>query len=325
MRNNFTRRIFSIALAVSALLTLCFVRQQVHADDRPKESITFVYGQLGIVRDQTLRYTWANLNESDPSGRDFELLRILVRLRGADGSVLAEQEAMAVGVGHSQSFDFDRNQINARGEPGTERLQLGLEVSLVVVQSRTGSVLQQSILKSFADAIEVFDNSTGRTTVSLGGGVNGIIANDSSGREFINNEAFQIISAGNNYLFGITPDQTLRLTIARVSGEPRNPPPEVNVGAWILDNSGRAVLQSPYVQIPLNQFRIFDFNASSLPMMAEPGTGRKQVRVLLVSDAEFATPTDLFTVSLEGINGDGRTQARHGGTNNLRQMILGLH
>ncbi|HEX6729671.1 MAG TPA: hypothetical protein VF074_06660 [Pyrinomonadaceae bacterium] len=326
MRTRVIQSISSIAFVGFALLTLCFVPLQVHADEGPEESITFVYGRLGIVRDQTLRYTWANLSGSDPSTRDFEPLRIQVRLRAADGSALAQQEATAVAVGHSQSFDFDRNQIGARGEIGTERLQLGLEATLVVVPTRTGSVPKQSILKTFAGAIEVFDNLSGRTTVSLGGGFNAMIVDDTSGRQYFNPKAFQIISAGNDYLVGIAPDQTLRLVIAHVDGDAtKPPPPNVTVGGWVLDSPGQVVFQSPQVQIAPNEFHIFDFSASSLPITPEPGTGRKQLRLRVVNNGEPVTATALVVSWLELMDSTGRTTARIECANNLKQIGIATH
>ncbi|HSE32031.1 MAG TPA: hypothetical protein VLA93_10705 [Pyrinomonadaceae bacterium] len=324
MRNNFSRRILSIVFSISVLLILGSNQRQVQA--QPTESITFIYGSFGIAPNQTVRYTWLNRNDPDPLKRLFEPSRIRVRLLAGDGSVIAQQEAAAVGAGRSQSFDFDRDQISLLGEPGTGRIQARLEPTLIVVFSRTGNIANHSILNTFASDIEVFDNLSGRTTVSFGGGVNAFIVDDTPGRANFNPKAFQIISAGKNYLVGIAPDQTLRLVIALVVGEARKPPPpDVDVGAWILDSSGRVVLQSPQVQIAPNEFHIFDFNASSLPITAERGTGRKQVRLLLVANGEPANLTDLFLPSLELVGPTGRTEAKIETANNLKQIGLSAH
>ncbi len=82
------------------------------------------------------------------------------------------------------------------------------------------------------------------------------------------------------FVFG----QTLRVTLAHVSGPAGQdqPPPNVQAGVWLLDSSGRVIAQSAQVQIPLNEFHSFDFNRAALPLPGEPGTGRLQVRARLV-------------------------------------------
>ncbi|HEV8369529.1 MAG TPA: hypothetical protein VGQ39_16355 [Pyrinomonadaceae bacterium] len=72
---NFKRRFLPLALAALILFTLCPVHARAKANDGPTETITFVYGSLGIARGQTARYSWAfllrrptsaNLNETEP-------------------------------------------------------------------------------------------------------------------------------------------------------------------------------------------------------------------------------------------------------------------
>ncbi|MGI8997979.1 MAG: hypothetical protein ACR2GW_15055 [Pyrinomonadaceae bacterium] len=126
---------------------------------------------LGLTRGQTLRYTWANLNDPDPQQREFEPLHIRVRLFAADGSLLAQTAAAAVGVGQFQSFDFNRDQLNLPGEPGTGRLQVRLEVTVSGRLRRGNFILdvtfERRLLETFDDAAEIFDTLTGRTTVSF--------------------------------------------------------------------------------------------------------------------------------------------------------------
>ena len=84
--------------------------------------------------------------------------------------------------------------------------------------------------------------------------------------------------------FGFVRGQTLRLTVAHVIGQAgqNQPPPDVNVGVWLLDSSGRVIAKSAQVQIPLEEFRYFDFKRETLNLPGEPGTGRLQVRALLM-------------------------------------------
>jgi hypothetical protein len=84
---------------------------------------------------------------------------------------------------------------------------------------------------------------------------------------------------------GIVPGQMLRVTVAHVSGEAgeHQAPPDVSVGVWLLDSSGRVIAQSTQVQIPRNEFCSFNFNRAALNLPGEPGTGRLQVRAQLVT------------------------------------------
>jgi hypothetical protein len=189
MHGNFTRHISIIRLAALALLVLCIVQPPVHAHPTvinagaPQpfgDLITFTatISTIGLAPGQKLRYTWANLNDPDPLKREFEPLRILVRLLAADGGVIAQTEAAAVGAEEFQSFDFDRDQISLPGDAGTGRLQARLEVTVTGQTLLSVTDLKQVILKTFAASVEVIDNSSGRTT------------------SYVNPKSFQIISAG---------------------------------------------------------------------------------------------------------------------------------
>jgi hypothetical protein len=189
MRGNFIRHISIIRLAALALLALCIVQPQVHghptvinagASQSFGEQITFTatISTIGLAPGQKLRYTWANLNDPDPLKREFEPLRILVRLLAADGGVIAQTETAAVDAEEFQFWDFDRDQISLPGEAGTGRLQSRLEVTVTGQTLRSVTDLKQVILKTFAASVEVIDNSSGRTT------------------SYVNSKGFQIISAG---------------------------------------------------------------------------------------------------------------------------------
>jgi hypothetical protein len=126
-----------------------------------------IFIPVGLAPRQTLRYTWANLNDPDPEKRDFEPLNIRVRLLAADGSVIAQTEAAAVGAGHFQSFDFDRDRISLPGDAGTRRLQARLEVTVTGRTTRSDTVPEQVILETFAGALEIIDNFSGETTCKI--------------------------------------------------------------------------------------------------------------------------------------------------------------
>jgi hypothetical protein len=120
-----------------------------------------------VARGQTLRYTWANLNDADPQKRVFEPLRVQVKLLAADASLLAQAEAPAVDAGKFQSFDFNRDQINVPGEPGTARLQVRLAVRLEVTVIDANRFKNLTFRMPFVDVTDVMDTLTGQTTVSF--------------------------------------------------------------------------------------------------------------------------------------------------------------
>lgn len=146
------------------------IARETIASTSPRELEEFANAVMsfGLIPGQTLRYTWANQNDPDPRKREIEPLRILVKLFAADGSVIAQAEAAAVGVGQFQSFDFPSNQINLPGEAGTGRLQVRLEMTMLFRRFNSNDLtLKRGILETFDDVAEVIDTLTGRTTVSF--------------------------------------------------------------------------------------------------------------------------------------------------------------
>ena len=254
------------------LLTICFVELSVRANPTAintgtaQDTHVDLYKNIwitGLARGQTLLYTWANPNDPNTQQREFEPLRIQVKLLAADESVIAQTAAAAVGAGQFQSFDFNRDQINLPGEPGTGRLQVRLEVLLVGQLKYPNLVLKQGILDTFHDNLEVIDNNTGQTT--------------------FNPKSFQIISAGNDHLTGIIPGQTLRFTVFNPNqpdsrGGHREP---LSARLLVTQADGSYIAESGELSIPPGEFRFFDFNRSALPVPGETGTGRLQVRVVL--------------------------------------------
>jgi hypothetical protein len=104
----------------------------------------------GLARGQTLRYTWANLNDPETRKREFEPVSIRVRLLTGNGSLIAEQEVPTVGAGKFQFFDFNRDSISLPGESPTGRLQTLLEATVTGNTKDGGSVSNRTILETFA-------------------------------------------------------------------------------------------------------------------------------------------------------------------------------
>jgi hypothetical protein len=290
MHFNPTRHNPTVRLAAFALLAICLTQLPVSAypaaintgaaQDTHIDLYKNIWINPGLARGQTLRYTWTNLNDPDPQNRILEPSRIRVRLLASDRSVITQTEAAAVGPDQFQSFDFNRDEISLPGENITGRLQTILEATVIGQPKYNDIVLKRGILETFADALEIIDNTGGRTTVGSGGGANGVILNDSPGKEYLNPNSFQIISAGKDHSIGIVPGQTLR-----VSGLNTLEPPaagedgerfQARFAVTLSITDGRVIAQSDEITLEPGQFHSFDFKRSDLSLAGEPG-GRLQV------------------------------------------------
>jgi len=277
MKRQTTRR----TLMISFLFVVPLTGLRAEATTEQTRQVTIIQdmGCVGLIYGQTLRYTRANLNDLDTKKRLFEPMRIQVKLINADGNVIAEDGAVAVGVGMSQSLDFTREQISVPGETGSARLQVRLEVTVSGQSKWHPIILKQGILETFSDMTEVIDNSTGRTTVR-GRGANELILDDSSGTEKLN-RGFQITSAAReDCLVGIVPNQRLRITVLYPNFLDQSsvlPRFKAIVSIFVAD--GRQIANSEEREIPAGGFHSFDFDATDLRLSGEPGTGRLQVRI----------------------------------------------
>jgi hypothetical protein len=293
MRVNFIHSKSIAQLTVLALIAVCLLQppacahpagiNTVAAQDPHIDLYKNVWINQGLARGQKLRYTWANLNDPDPLKCEFEPLRIRVKLLAADGSVIAQAEAAAVGAGQFQSFDFNRDLISLPGEAGTGRLQARLEVTVSGIHRITDITLKRGVIGTFEDTVEVIDTLTGGTTVGFSGGMNKLILDDSLGNEYLAPKTFQIISAGKDYLIGIVPGQTLLVSVLN----PLAPPPpgadgrkyKMLFAPLILNADGQVIAQSDEVALDPGEFHSFDFKRADLPLAGAPGADRAQVRV----------------------------------------------
>jgi hypothetical protein len=295
MHFNPTRHNPIVRFAAFALLAVCITQLPVSAypaainTGAARDTHIDLYKNIwinpGLARGQTLRYTWANLNDPDPLNRKIEPSRIRVKLLAPDRSVIAQTEAAAVDIGQFQSFDFNRDEINLPGEDPTGRLQTILEATVIGQTKYNDIVLKRGILETFDDAVEILDNAGGRTTVGSGGGANGVILNDSPGTEHLNPRGFQITSAGKDHSIGFVPGQTLR-----VSGlNPLEPPASGEDGerfkaqfaVTLSLSDGRVIAQGDEITLEPGQSHFFDFKRIDLPLAGESG-GRLQVHARVI-------------------------------------------
>jgi hypothetical protein len=184
-------------------------------------------------------------------------------LLGADGGVIAQAETTAVGPGQIQSLDFNRGLINVPGELGTGRLQAQLQVEVTVRRGTwiTDTSFEREFIKSFVDVLEIVDDTSGRTTVAIGGGKNALSLDDSPGNESLNPKSFQVISAGQDRLFGMAPGETVRFTTF-IPNNPAimDPTRQVSfVQVMLLDASGTQIAQNDEIAVPPGESRSIDF------------------------------------------------------------------
>ena len=167
LKRQITHPIMLISLL--CMVPLAALHTQAQTELTRQVTIVQDMAPIGLIFGQTLRYTRANLNDHDPEKRDLEPLRIQVKLLAADGNVIAQDEAAAVGAGKFQFFNFDRADLAAPGENETGRLQVRLEVTVLYRTKYPNLVLKQGMLDVFPDTVEIVNSGTGTTQVYRGG------------------------------------------------------------------------------------------------------------------------------------------------------------
>jgi hypothetical protein len=106
---------------------------------------------------------------------------------------------------------------------------------------------------------------------------------------------------------GIVPGQTLRITVASLRTAEEQPPPiNDRVRLFLLDAQGRRIADSGARELPAVQMEWFSVDRDRLPA-GEPGTGRLQVRAVVVAWNPEGLPPSPVRPSVEVLNAAGRT------------------
>jgi hypothetical protein len=115
---------------------------------------------IGLLYGQTLRIN--ALYPGDPADPQRQSVGARVRLYDASGVLLAQSAEVIIAPSEFHSFDFDRADIAASGEPAGGRLQLLmiLEASATDTSSFT---LDPKAAGRLVTSLELINNSTGRT------------------------------------------------------------------------------------------------------------------------------------------------------------------
>jgi hypothetical protein len=298
MRTDLIRHALIAKMAALALLTFGLVDPNVCASQpinlgaaQTGGTFTLTFnGQTGLARGQVLRLTASNGNEPGTRGGS-EPAHAVATLYDAHGNTIAESVEVEIHAGEFRSIDFDREELQLAGEPGTGRVQVRAQIRYLfseIVEAEQFS----------PPSIEVIDKTSGMTTVL----VPPSRAND------------RLRAAGpSDVALGIIPGQTLRLTMFNSSelGSPEGAEP-ILAQVKLFDAQGHLIAESSEVLIRAGEFHSFDFNRSTLPLAGEPGSSRAQIRTLPLWSARASGrlgPEDI-PASLEIVdNGTGRTTA----------------
>jgi len=270
-------RCLSLALAAIFVGVVATLRVDAQAEQTRQITIVQDLAPIGVAFGQTLRYTWANTTP-DTETRVFEPLRVAARLLASDGEVLAQASAAAVGAGEFQSFDFARAALEASGDPSTGRLQMRVEVTIIGQTKYLDIVLKRGRL--FHSAVEVIDDVTGDTSVSMGGGFNELSLEDTAGKEnsWAKPEGFQIISAGRDELIGVVPGQSLRLSASNPMPADDDRRFKMLFAFTVFDANGTVIAEGDEITLEPGESQSFDVPYSQLAAAGAEITGRVQVR-----------------------------------------------
>ena len=286
------------------------VRAQLTEQSR-QINVVYELAPVGLGTGETLRYSWANLGVPVQDGF-LDVLHISVRLLGTDGGELAQESADAVGPGRFQFFDFKRRQLLPTGDTNTRPLLVRVEVRLFCRSSYPDLLLKRGVASLFDDAIEVFDDESGATSVHKGGGLNELSLDDTAGTGYGNPGSFQIISAGRDHLVGLAPGQSLRLSASSPVWRGGNEREFKPLFAFtVKDLDGRVLAGSKAVALEPGQSRSFTVTYAELA--PNPSlTGRVQVHVEMrryfSGTSQVGQALDLAPASLELVDiATGRT------------------
>ena len=266
MRIHFIRHPLIARLAVCVQLALCLVQSNVRASQPLNTTmaqrsgtftLTFNGQTTGLARGQTLRITGSNGNDPGSRGGS-EPVFAMATLYDAHGGPIAQSAEVEIPAGEFRSIEFDRDELQLAGEPGTGRVQVRSQI-----RYRFLSIVDRTQLSP--PSSEILDKSTGMTTAIVSG---------------CNSTDPLKSGIGNNNLYGMVPGQMLRFTVFNPD-EPDTRGGGINkLGSKLLtiQGDGTYIGESDEVIIPSGEFRFFDVKRDDLHVAGEPGTGRLQVR-----------------------------------------------
>ncbi len=292
MRHRIGRPASIRRATLAAVFAICLsqpLNAQPFFAEPDSSSIIVRSAPFGLARGQSLRVTGVNPAEPGAPAPDGRKYKMLVAVLIADGTVVAQSEELTVERGEFRSFDFDRDDLQLTGEPGTGRIQLYARV-----RYRFFALVDRTQLPTAS--LEIIDKSSGKTTA----------AHSQKPKEIV--VVGSHIFRADFQSTGIVHGQTLRFSLLNPNDSARSGP--IRARVILFDAMGRQLAQSPVTVIPPGEFRSFDFNRDDLPFAGEAGTGRLQSQgscTLSVQDA--ASQYADFPASLEIVSSSSGASA----------------
>jgi hypothetical protein len=256
MKRHIARHVLIAKLTALALSALFILQGSVRAQETT--GYIAMFPSVGLAPGQSLRLTLFN-----PNGTPVRIQGQIYYQHGFQGGIYVASGFVTNNRDEFKSFDFRRSDIPLVGEAGTGRVQLHPSVRLSFSEAINSVVASMEI-------IEVKDGTSNTVFVaeiipSQGGG---------SGNDTLNS------GFGNDFMTGIVPGQTLRVTLFNPpSSESEAQSEPVGGHVKVFDASGNLIAQSPEQVIPPGEFRSFNFNRSALSLPGEPGANRAHVRI----------------------------------------------
>ena len=164
IRNTITK-FFTLTMAVAAMAVIGYIGAPAPASAASQAalgdgSVRLISSSIGLVPEQTLRFSTANLSMAAEGNTP---VRAQVTLYDMLGNVLARSREVEVPSGQFRTFDFKREDLSAVGEPNTERIQVH---GVIQVAFYDGSV--RYVPERFPISMELMETRTGGTVGSSG-------------------------------------------------------------------------------------------------------------------------------------------------------------
>jgi hypothetical protein len=256
MPRYIARQVLFAKLAALMLSTLCALQMQVRAQEMTGYIV--IFPSVGLTPGQSLRLTLFNPNGVPVRAQAQSHHSNGVQVALGDGSV------RFINPGVTHSFNLNRYDIPLAGDEHTGRVQIRPSVRLT---------FSEALLPVVA-SMEVISITDGTSNTFLVGEVIPSTHNSDAGKDIL------IGGAGSDYLMGIVPGQTLRVTLFNPPAtETETSPQPVGGHVKVFDGRGNLIAQSSELAIPPGEFRSFDFDRAALHLAGEPGTNRAQVRI----------------------------------------------
>jgi len=255
MKRYIARHVLTAKVAALMLLTLCIPQAQIRAQGMT--SYIIILPSVGLVPGQNLRLTLFNPNGTPVRAQARSHHSGGMNFAFGDGSVRLIQP------GAFHSFAINRYDIPLPGDERTGRIQLLPSVSLIFSEAILPVVVSM-------ETVSISDGTS--HTVFFGEKIPSVP--NSSGKDIL------IEGSTSDYLMGIVPGQTLRVTLFNPPASEAEPSGQPSSGhVKVFDGRGNLLAQSSKLAIPPGEFRSFDFDRAALHVSGEQGTNRAQVRI----------------------------------------------